>query len=231
MLFVGAVTTIWIVVASPCIRDALFGIFATEFVGSARGGRGVRMAAILFVGAIVAIIFAIAMPYMIDAASVAAFEFVIVALGERASELVAAIRAILVVIAGKVLGNAFAVRFACEHMWLAWILRRCTIVFVRMVAAIVFKIASIQVRDAKLIGAREEPWCAGVRLLRTRLIYLRCRRAGAQAFTVLRHRHSIGTQASVILDRHAHANVRAFIWFRACILAALHRMRVNFQIH
>lgn len=100
-----------------------------------------------------------------------------------------------------------------------------------MVAAIVFEIALIQVWDAQSIRAREEARCAGVCLLRTRLIYLRRRRTWAQAFTILGHRHPVGTQTFVLFDGDAHANVTAFILLGARILAALHRMCVDFQIH
>lgn len=70
------------------------------------------MTAILFVGAVVAIVFAVTMPYVVDATAIAALEFVAIALGERTRQLVAAVGTVFVMVADKVLGNAFAVRFA-----------------------------------------------------------------------------------------------------------------------
>lgn len=116
VFFVRSVSAIRVVVAFPSVRDTLLRVLAPEFVISACGGCDIRMIAILLVGTIVAIVFAIALPYLVDASPIGAFEFVGITLGEWTRHFIAAISTIFVVIAHKVLRNAFSVRFACKHV-------------------------------------------------------------------------------------------------------------------
>lgn len=116
ILFVGSVRTVGVVVTHPGIRYALAGKFALELVRSTCGGSVVGMLAIHFIRFIVTVVFAVAVPYLVDAASVAALEFSNFAFGGCTRCLITSVGAIVVVIAHIILGNAFAIGKTCVHV-------------------------------------------------------------------------------------------------------------------
>uniref|UniRef100_A0AAG5DR90 Uncharacterized protein n=1 Tax=Anopheles atroparvus TaxID=41427 RepID=A0AAG5DR90_ANOAO len=216
-------------VTAPLIRQAQARRVTPEFVGLALDARRIFLPTVLLVGAVAAIVFAVAHPARLDAVPVVAREFVCLAVRRLAVLLVASVLAVIIEVAHEVLGDAVTVHLAREHVRRAGRFVCRASFLVAVILAVIIAIASVTQWHAQRVGAIEKLRAAGLTGPSASILLLsRSSRTGAPLSD---HFHAVRTEARVRVLRPSDAHVRAAVLAGAPVCACLDRVAVHLHVH